>query len=352
MLSEIRQRLGTKRQTRADRRAFGTIWPNGEFSLAWPKERVRETSREEEEPKGKREEYRPLVSRSHLASLCDEIHTQAEAELAEAPKRGQYGAKGITKLGKRMVRSGAALLQRKYSRFRLSFLTLTLPEFENADALVIAECWGRVINRYLQWLRRNLTRLGLPTLVVGATEVQPRRTQGGSLCGLHVHLVFVGRLKSRGQWGLSPCDLRRAWLRILGNELGKPVHSLSCEEVRMVKKSAEGYLGKYMSKGSEAVAELLQNEPDYPLPGQWWFVTKEMREWIKAETVRGPHTGSMLETLLDYLNDGNWEGSGVWAYPCHINLSGVAYLVAWVGRLSFQNYKDLTGLIELRLSAI
>lgn len=321
------------------------MWPNGEFSLSWPKERVDLATEREEVGECVFTSGERLVSTDTLASLCDEIHTSAQQESVEAPARGRYGSKGITKLGKRMVRSGAALLQRKYSRFCLSFLTLTLPELQRVDALAIAENWGVVINRYLQWLRRSLSKLGLPRLIVGATEVQPQRTQGGSLCGLHVHLCFVGRTKNRGRWGLSPAVLRRAWLRILSNELGHPVHSLACEEVRMVKKSAEGYLGKYMSKGSEAVSELLANEPDYPLPGQWWFMTSDLRKWVKSEIVKGPKTGLILEMLVEYLNLGNWENSGVWGYPCHIDLNGQAFLVAWVGRLPKALWVELRSMV-------
>lgn len=328
------------------------IWPNGEFSLSWPKERDTQTTIGEEDGLTIWDADKRLVSRPALASLCNEIHTQSEEVAFYGPARGKYGAKGITKLGKRMVRSGAALLQRKYTRFRLSFVTLTLPEFPDADALVVAEAWGRVVNRYQQWLLRNLARLGLPQLVVGVTELQPERTQAGSLCGLHLHLCFVGRHKNHGHWGLSPSEVRIAWLRILGNELKKPVHSLSAEEVRMVKKSAEGYLGKYMSKGSDAVSQVLENDPNYPLPGQWWFMSALMRRWVKEETLKGPSTGKMLEALIGFLNAGNWEGSGVWAYPCHVDLNGLPFLVAWVGRLPSNFGECLTGMLEFRLSEI
>lgn len=362
MGNAVRERVGTKRQTRIDRRAYGTIWPNGEFSLCWPKERrdcVEESSeRADGVFSGKR-----LVSSRALASLCTEIQTQAEAESAEASSASaegggssragcKYGLKGITQYGKRFVRSGAAMLQREYGRQRLSFLTLTLPELEQPQIEAIAEQWGVVVNHLLKWLTRHLTKSGLPRLVVSVTELQPKRLRAGSLSVLHLHLLFVGRRRVRGPWALSPSEVRSAWLKILSNFAGVELHSNSCENLKQVEKSAEGYLGKYMSKGVEDVRQFIEMGSETLVPGQWWNCTKALREWVKAAIVRGPNTGSLLECVVESALEEGCKAMGVYMRPVILDLDGGPWLAAWVGRLSRSLAEDLTGMLKSRLIEI
>jgi hypothetical protein len=109
----------------------------------------------------------------------------------------------------------------------------------------------------------------------------------------------------------------------------------------MVKKSAEGYLGKYMSKGCQDVAHFVEMGQESYVPGQWWFCTREMRQWVKSETLKGPNTGKLVESIIDFHCQVGFKDSGVWAMPFFLDIQGVSMLVAWVGRFSKEFYGNL-----------
>ena len=125
--------------------------------------------------------------------------------LAPNSKRpARYGLSGLPAAGRRQVWRALALLEEM--RPLLSFWTVSLPTAA-LNALNERDTWALFQDRVRQELARKLRAAGLPDLVVGVVELQPRRSRATGIPCPHLHVVFQGR-KSRGShWALSPADL-------------------------------------------------------------------------------------------------------------------------------------------------
>ena len=331
----------------------GVVYPNGEFSLGWTDVGTAEVPAE-------------FTWGQYLASPpsweLSEWDEQKRGRpwpdapwLVSAPKSTQrpetYGRKGITGYGKKTVRSACALLQRKYGRKRLSFLTLTVPELAPEALRAVALNWGQITNRLVQWITRRLSKAGLSTSVVLVTECQPRRVESGSLGCLHVHAVFQGRQRLSGDWAIRPVEVREFWLSELSRRVGFQVVSESCEELRMVKKSAEGYLGKYMSKGSESAVLLASKHGWECLPRQWWTATKRAKDAVKNSTFKSQEIGDFLEFLIDsYFNHKEKFPGCLMAH--HILLDDRPFLVGFSGRFDRETTRYVLGALGHDISTV
>lgn len=330
--------------SRQARRASGTVRPNGEFSLGWVAKGQESTG--DAFSWGVSPSVAPSWDLSEWPSGVNPWRCDPKSpwlvSASKSTRPSTYGRKGITRKGKQVVRSGCCLLQRKYGRRRLSFLTLTLPELDSDSLRVIAESWGAIVNRLAQWLCRKLERSGLPKSIVLVTECQPRRAENGSLGCLHVHAVFVGRLRTSSAWVVNPREIRSFWLDELSRRVGYKVESESCEELRMVRKSAEGYLGKYMSKGAESAALVAAKHGWECLPRQWWTATKKVKDAVKKSTFKGEEIGHFLEFLIDsYFQHKDPFPGMLMAH--HIDLDGVPFLVGFSGRFDAETARYVLG---------
>lgn len=133
---------------------------------------------------------------------------------------------------------------------------------------------------------------------------------------------------------IPPRWFREKWGDTLQNIVGQELYLGACENVQMVKKSAEGYLGKYMTKSGEEVAKVKEDGNEWMLPHQWWFSTAEMKRWLRARMSCGQATGQLLDSLVyealleDSLPD------GLWIRPILIELTDMSFHAGWIGRLS------------------
>lgn len=216
---------------------------------------------------------------------------------SEAVRR-RRGWKGITSLGRRRVRESCELLQRKYGRGRLSFVTLTMPHLGDEDMGAIALEWPQVIHKLQKAVCSRLRLAGLPGVVVGCSEIQPERSWKERRPVLHIHAVFVGRLP-RQKWAISTKTFDQIWATILGNVLGRHVDVQSACQMQSVKKSAAGYLGKYLSKSDEQVDIWANSWYCDWIPASWWFSSIALRRACEALCLRGTELGGMLRWLLD-----------------------------------------------------
>lgn len=262
-------------------RLMGRMWPDGEFCI-WLERRDFAIDPERSEALG-------------LSKVANSHKTDSEAR-----QKIRRGLKGITLHGQRMVRNAAFLMQKAWGGHQLSFLTCTLPggAFETTQA---AESWSEIVRKFLSTLRRDLQQAGLPGHIASVTEIQPKRAAREGGCPLHLHLVFRGALKDY-QWCLRPGRLQLLWSRAVLNTV--PAFrgldfAASCN-VQRVKKSAAGYLGKYMSKGQDDIrASIEANEGclDH-LPHHWYNVSSEARELVAKNTVYGEHVGDRIDKWL------------------------------------------------------
>lgn len=241
------------------------------------------------------------------------------------------GRKGMTKYNRRLVVNAAILLEKKYGKENLSFLTLTLPE---ECASRSPDLYAEAKRQMLQWLQRALVRCGLPPLVVGATEIQSGRLVASNQFALHEHWIFAGR--SRGKtWALRPEIFAASWSRILGN-----VYALadvsgaisSSTRVERIRKSAAAYLGKYLSKGEKCVSELIAAGYEAFLPSSWVTRSRGILELFLSAIVKivGTRATFLTDSLRAFRNIFcKWSKDLILNFP-----DGGS---AWIGFIGFLN---------------
>jgi hypothetical protein len=149
------------------------------------------------------------------------------------------------------------------------------------NLVLIAEDWGRITKVFIQKLKRALLGAGLSEEIVGVTEIQERRLASRGEFALHLHLLFQGA-KRPWQWEFRPVDYREMWFSVLEGVVPRSAWTSDkgAEEVRAVKHSAEGYLGKYMSKGAKNLFVVKERYPDAVIPSSWWMCTYVLRRKV------------------------------------------------------------------------
>lgn len=336
----------------------GRIWPNGEFGLSYHN-RTQEVDPVPSRVRAETEHSRWNVGAGVFWHLCHQwIVARAVWEflpwLVKSTKSAQrpetYGRQGITAYGQKVVRSGAYLLQEKYGKERLSFLTLTVPQYGHSEECRIADRWAYLTKALLQTLRRRLEKAGLPKSVVLVTELQPKRLQDREPGCLHLHLVFVGR-QARAAWAYSPREYRQIWLGLLSGVLGRKVPDAPCENVQRVEKDASQYLSKYMSKGVESVADYAEINGWAMVPRQWWSATVPIKKAVKKYTISGELASSILDQMIE-----TWQRNGYlpnsdgikFCRPITIKATKYQdYLIGFFGKLDSESYRDIRELTAM-----
>lgn len=217
-------------------------------------------------------EERP--ERVGLSSVCNHHKTQ----------RARYGLKGITPLGRKRVREGAFLIEKRYGR-GVGFYTLTCPY---DDPLLISsynEQIGNIMRSYFQELRRAYDRVGAKFAYVAVLEIQPQRYAIRGEPVLHIHYIAPCFLPGSREWVVEAETIRNIWGRVLRSVVGSTPPMGASVDTSLVHSSAVGYLSKYMSKGSEECQFLAQNCPNQ-LPSQWWSCSANVRLAIARGTFR------------------------------------------------------------------
>lgn len=260
------------------------IYPNGEFSI-WEEKKELAV-----EPPPDSPDYLGL-------SLLANSHRVALGMAEPPPERAQRGSKGITRLGARTVRNGAFLLEQKYGQKHLVFLTCTLPKVNESAEYAAGREWAEIVRTFNQGLTRLLKAAGLPPSYVGCTEIQMGRYEKSGGLPLHLHLVFPGR-KPGGRWVISADQYRAVWARSViarcpefAGAFWKA--SIDCQAV---KQSAEGYLGKYMTKGEASLSAIIEDDPGLLefLPRSWWCCSVNVKRAIGKRITGGNDSARKL----------------------------------------------------------
>lgn len=323
------------------------IYPNGEFGLGYKFPREESLPLQHNHAGGvssghMRSEASKVALESRLACQVSRILTEAKRALSGK----RYGLRGMTNYGKKMVRNAGYLLESKYGKSRITFLTLTVPPLSLEGARRVAQNWGEIIRQLGQWIYRKLDRRGLPGQYVLVSEIQPQRVSNGRLESLHVHAAFVGRLRS-GNWAIHYSEIRSFWCSLLSRVSGETVESQAVERLERVKKSVENYLSKYMSKGSEEIEKLIEIGGVECVPKQWWNMNNLMREEIKSGMLKGENVSIILELLIK----NHYQGHGSEAFKfCRIIERDItdyqSIVVGYFGRLTRETLADLTELCQ------
>lgn len=233
-------------------------------------------------------------------SLLSNSHRVALGMAEPPPARAKRGLKGITRHGARTVRNAAYLLEQRYGLGQLGFYTFTLPRVDDCAEYAAGREWAEIVRIFLQSVGRLLKSAGLPPSYVGCTEIQEGRYARGGGLPLHLHVVMVGR-PLRGSWAISSDQWRALWRRAVCArcpEFSGASFSASVDTARL-KKSAQGYLGKYMSKGVEALGKLLKEDAGLAefLPSSWWCCSSKLRKAIGKRITGG--TGTAVKVIRD-----------------------------------------------------
>lgn len=208
-------------------------------------------------------------------------------------EKRKYGKKGITAYGKRVVSNSALLLQKHFGRRRLGFATATIPPVGFEASRIIIEAWGEITRRFFQELKRIFQRGGKEFVYVGCTEIQERRFVREGIAFPHLHWVYNSRGRSGKAWNVSANDIRSTWARVvirvcesrgLGGLLSADDFQASID-CQVVKKSANSYLGKYLSKGAKVV-KAMQEKGYAEFPKQWWFASAIAKKMFADSIVR------------------------------------------------------------------
>lgn len=258
--------------------------------------------------------------------------------------RGSYGKHGITSFGKKVVRNASLLLERKYTKERLGFVTCTIPTFPKEYHEAINAHWSEIVRRFYQKLKRQLEKVGRPFIYVGVTEIQEKRFAKFGVPCPHLHFVYLSRSNSRSDYWIYVCQIHRAWnhalyegLKIAGFSLsmdGDAVFgSVSCQRV---KKSVSAYLGKYMSKGNK-VLEAMKEKGWDKFPKQWWTACKFCKKLFKDSLISLPSDvcKAMFYAYEHYLHEGWIENCCVVTVEIH----GESKMMGLAGKVSPFFYK-------------
>lgn len=344
----LRERVATTIGRTSGKKVSGTLWPNGEFSFAYVPDDVTQVTRGEEcswamPGPGEGDEGASALDLTLLNNLPEQNSTGTTP-----PEKARYGLKGMTSQARRKVRASAYLLQERYGKSRLSFVTLTVPPLGDIQSeRRLASRWHDAIRYLIRRLKQLLSQRSLPQTVVGVCEIQVRRYASSGQFPLHIHLVLVGRKRSRGGWGIHYSEFRQAWAEILQGIVGHSIETRYLENVKEVEKDAGNYLGKYMSKSQNEIQKVLDEGNEWMLPKQWWFSTLEMKKWLKSRTRRGARCGELLESLVHEVWDNPGLYPDLWLRKVSIRLDDFEYTAGWIGKIPIPWVQDLSDMLML-----
>ncbi len=149
-----------------------------------------------------------------------------------------------------------------------------------------------MVRVFYQKLRRLFDKVGCPQYILGCTEIQPKRHRNrGEICP-HLHFVYVAKPPKSKSYYVTPKEVRRAWNSVLLHYLKrafpityKKAFMLASVKLQPIRKDITRYLGKYISKGGELVADIVSDGRQNELPRQWWTMSSLMRALYKASIV-------------------------------------------------------------------
>jgi hypothetical protein len=194
------------------------------------------------------------------------------------------GGKAQTTYSKRMVRNCIAKLERDYGKHNLAFATYTLPDLPKYEMNVIRQNWREVTRQFKQAVERDLKSAGIKPELVYVTEIQEERYERTGAIAPHIHAVFQSRKTRYHKYAITKERNTEIWNRIISNVLGRRVEIPSGASIEQVKKSAERYMSKYMSKGGKLAQKVIDKSVSNWMPKAWWGATLSLRNWVKENT--------------------------------------------------------------------
>jgi len=233
----------------------------------------------------------------------------SDARILTKPPQSRKKCKAMTKNMARNIRNGVYLLEEKYGKDNLSFLTLTLP---NLSAEGLASCcanWDKMVHNFIKWLRTKAEKHGFAIDYVYCTEIQTKRLQNRGEYAPHLHIVFRGRIGRKHPWIITPRMARQEWVRQVKSYTSETFTDTAIENLQRIKKSAARYLSKYMSKGNNSNTCGDAGSVTQDLHTQWGGLSRQLSRAIRTNTIRLESSGEpgtfaacfigSIQTLVD-----------------------------------------------------
>jgi len=324
-------------------------FPNGDFTIGYSA------------PKSKRD-GKVRLDDSHyeeqLRSQDESVRWGMEPTMAERWQKNAYqpterekkprarkGLKGIRGEARRKIRSGCFLLQQRYGRARLGFLTLTLP---NADWIVSiwAQNFDEIVRQFVQEMRRELRRKGAPDNIVGAIELQEKRYDQYGDIAPHLHIAYVAKERPRKcAFYITAAKFRKIWKRVLiaiakkncenFEEISGEIEWNAAVNCSIVRKSVESYMSKYLSKGDKNLEEIVESGRTDEIPKTWYTISKKLLRAIMSEVIELPDELVELVTRCMDAKEACARTNGLveWMQRLEIPINPEVTLTGYIGRV-------------------
>lgn len=201
-------------------------------------------------------------------------------------KRSRRGLTGITSYGRRMVRSCVALMSEGRHKNEMSFGTATVPPLSDAARLKLADNWSKLCKQFLQWVKRQNARAGLPTDVVIISEIQEERLSETGEAYPHLHWFAVGKhSRYDKQWAIPRDRIDKMWKRLLERFTEELIENRSSCKMQAPYSDPKKELGKYMSKGAALIRKAVELGETRYMPSAWWQAPFSLRSKVKELTM-------------------------------------------------------------------
>lgn len=229
----------------------------------------------------------------------DSLGLSSESNYHSDIPKVRYGLKGISVNGRKKVREGCYLLQKKYGR-RLGFYTLTCPYTDDVLIYEYNRNLAEISRRYFQSLKREFHRAEQTFSYVSVYEYQTYRYQQTGIPVLHIHYVAPCYLRGTKEFIVTADRLREIYYNICNQVIGGEPNTSASIDAAVIRESAVGYISKYMSKGGDICESLSQNCPEQ-VPRQWWSMSSNVKSAIQIATTTIP------DSICAYLYSGGGQ---------------------------------------------
>jgi len=226
-------------------------------------------------------------------SLVPKLTHPENSRISKYDRNVRTFEKGIRSKARRNIRNYCYLLEERYGKKNLGFLTLTMPsELTREEENLVLANWSKIRTTFTRRFVERLKRKGGTGEYVCVTELQERRGAKFDYIYPHLHLLFAGRKNFKAGWLVTPKVCRKIWIQAIRKVCGivRPIAGLSTENLQGIKRSAAGYLSKYLSKGSSNVGDKPTEGITGALSilelGRWYTCSQSLTQLLGRVTVR------------------------------------------------------------------
>jgi hypothetical protein len=245
-------------------------------------------------------------------------------------------------MGSKMLRSACFLMEEKFGKEDVTMATFTVPRLERAERILLARRWGVLTNDLVRRLKAYLVEAGRPQVIAGCVEIQSARLESRKEGYLHIHAVWPAHSNTGGLWAVRAEEIRTWWKLAIERIIGRELPCAPRIETAIVETSVEHYMGKYLSKGSDdCLGQFVADLGYESVPGQWWFASREMKQWVRENTLGGRNLGALLEAYIEHtVTKGTGDGFE-WLRHVDLPLGGRLITVGYVGRLNGETKAEI-----------